>query len=108
MSKTILGQSASRWTVIALANNSGSTPVCYKQVWLPADANLTGANQKMYTRTIDTAGTGFTAFTALVTSEELSSSAIKNQTSYPTEIYIQNTQPTPESGKNIIWIDTSS
>ena len=103
-SKTIEGQASSRWTVIAIANNSGSTPLCYTQLWLPAQNDLSGANQNIYMRTINASGTGYGSFTKFTNANN----GVINQTSYPTEIYIQNTQPTTASGKNIIWIDTSS
>ena len=103
-SKTILGQTSSRWTIICLASNDASNPVCYTQLWIPAQNNLTGANQNLYVRTINTAGTGFGEFTAISNS----GTAINNSTSYPTELYIQSSAPTTASGKNIIWIDTST
>ena len=34
--------------------------------------------------------------------------AAVNKTSYPMEIYAQNTQPSAAAGKTIIWIDTSN
>lgn len=103
-SKTIGSQTSTRWTVIAIAGNVGSAPVCYTQLWLPAQNNLSGADQKIYMRTINTAGTGYGSFTEFTNT----ASGINNKASYPTEIYIQGTQPTPVQGKNIIWIDTSS
>lgn len=102
-SKTIEGQASSRWTVIALSNNVGSAPVCYTQLWLPAQNGIFGANQNVYIRTINSAGTGFGAFTKLVNVNN----GVINQTSYPTEIYIQSSQPTATAGKNIIWVDNS-
>ena len=101
-SKTINGQTSSRWTVICLANNSGSTPVCYTQIWVPSQNGQTGI--RIYIRTINSAGNGYSAFATMTNSTD----AVNNKTSYPTEIYIQSTQPTAVAGKNIIWIDTSS
>ena len=103
-SKTILGQTSTRWTIICLASNDATSPVCYTQLWIPAQNNLTGANQNLYVRTINTAGTGFGDFTAIANS----GTAINNETSFPTELYIQSSAPTTASGKNIIWIDTST
>lgn len=103
-SKTINGQTSSRWTVICLASNSGSAPVCYSQIWIPAENNTATTASRMYVRVLDTAGTGYNGFATMVNDND----AINNKTSYPTEIYIQNAQPTPVQGKNIIWIDTSS
>ena len=102
-SKTIDGQTSSRWTVIALASNSGSAPVCYTQLWLPAQNNISDGDQNIYMRTINTAGTGYGNFTKFTNT----TSGIVNQTSYPTELYIQSAQPTAVQGKNIIWIDNS-
>lgn len=104
-SKTILGQTSTRWTVICLANNDAASPLCYTQLWIPAENNLSGADQKIYIRTIDTAGTGFGTFTAVGSGV---SNAVENESSYPTEIYIQSVAPTTEVGVNKIWIDTSS
>lgn len=103
-SKTIEGQTSSRWTIICIGNNVGSEPVCYTQLWLPAQNNISGIDQNIYVRTINTAGTGYGAFTKFVSTN----TGIVNKTSYPTEIYIQSTAPSVASGKNIIWIDTSS
>ena len=103
-SKTILGQMSARWTVICLGNNNAKTPTCYSQLWLPAENNLADANQNIYMRTINTAGTAFGSFTKFMNN----GNGIINESSLPTELYIQNSQPTPTAGKNIIWIDTSS
>ena len=102
-SKTIEGQTSTRWTVIAIASNVGSDPVCYTQLWLPAQNNISGGDQNIYMRTINTAGTAYGNFTKFTNT----TSGIVNQTSYPTELYIQSAQPTVAQGKNIIWIDNS-
>lgn len=102
--KTINGQASSRWTVICLANNSGSTPVCYSQIWIPSQNNVAQKASRIYVRVINSAGTGYNGFATMVNDSD----AVNNKTSYPTEIYIQSTQPTAVAGKNIIWIDTSS
>lgn len=102
-SKTIEGQTSSRWTVICIGNNVGSAPVCYSQIWLPAQSNISGSDQNIYMRTINSAGTGFGNFTKFVSAN----TGVVNQTSYPLEIYAQTSAPTTSSGKNIIWIDTS-
>lgn len=103
-SKTILGQTSTRWTVICLSNNDGTSPECYTQLWIPAQNNLSGTDQAIYIRTIDTAGTGYGTFTAVGSSV---SNAVENASGNPTEIYIQSVAPTAEAGKNKIWIDTS-
>lgn len=103
-SKTIEGQTSSRWTVICLANNDATSPTCYTQLWIPAQNNLSGTDQKIYIRTINSAGTGYGAFT-VVGSE--TTNAVENTSGNPTEICIQSVAPTAESGKNKIWIDTS-
>lgn len=104
-SKTILGQTSTRWTVICLANNDALSPECYTQLWIPAQSNLSGADQKIYIRTIDSLGTGYGSFTAVGSG---TSNAVENESSYPAELYIQGIAPTTEVGKNKIWIDTSS
>lgn len=101
-SVTINGLTNTRWTVICIGNNVGSAPVCYTQLWMPSAAGET--TNTIYMRTINSAGTGYSNFKTLTNSDN----AVVNQTSYPTEIYVQTTQPTAVAGKNIIWIDTSS
>jgi len=108
-SKTIDGQTADIWNVTCLGNNDASNPVCYMQVWIPASSTgLTVANQNIYVRTINSAGTGYGNFTTFVNKDFLTDNAAMNKTGNPLEIYAQNSSPTPVVGKNIIWIDTSS
>ena len=66
------------------------------------------ANQNIYVRTINAAGTGYGNFTTFVNKDYLNTNAAVNKTGNPLEIYAQNSSPTPVAGKNIIWIDTSS
>lgn len=99
--RTINGFVSSSWNVICLSTNSGSNPVCYTQIWIPA---VPAEPITMYIRSRNGPGTGYTSYTTLSNQ----ASAINNQTSYPTELYVQSSAPTPAAGKNIVWIDTSS
>ena len=103
-SKTINGQTESIWNVTCIGDNVASNPVCYMQIWVPASSSgLTTANQNIYVRTINSAGTGFGNFTTFISTD----TGAVNKTSYPMEIYAQTTQPTAQVGKTIIWIDTN-
>ena len=107
-SKTIDGLTSSRWTVIAIANNNAANPHCYTQIWMPAQAGMSDANQMMFMRTLNANGNGYTDFTTMVNKQYITNTAAINKASYPMEIYAQNTQPTAAAGKTIIWIDTAS
>lgn len=108
-SKTIDGQTASIWNVTCIGDTAARNPKCYMQVWIPASTSgLTVANQNIYVRTINAAGTGYGNFTTFVNKEYLNTNAAVNKTGNPLEIYAQNSSPTPVAGKNIIWIDTSN
>ena len=108
-SKTIDSQTESIWNVTCIGTITASNPVCYMQVWVPASSSgLTQANQNMYVRTINSAGTGYGSFTTFVNKEYLNTNGAINKTGNPLEIYAQNTQPSATAGKTIIWIDTSN
>ena len=108
-SKTINNFTANKWTVICLADELASGPTCSAQIWIPAaTGGTTQANQKMYLRTIASGGTGYGAFTTMVNENYFVANAIVNKSNNPAELYIQSTAPSTASGKNIIWIDTSS
>ena len=98
--RTINGYTSSNWNVICLSTNSGTNPICYTQIWIPA---VPAEPITMYIRSRNGQGTGYTNYTTMSNQ----SSAVTNETSYPAEIYIQTAQPTPAAGKNIIWIDNS-
>ena len=98
--RTINGFMSSQWTVICAGTDSGTNPICYTQIWIPA---VPAEPLTMYIRSRNGPGTGYTSYTTLSNQTD----ALVNKTSYPTEVYIQATQPTPVVGKNIVWIDTS-
>lgn len=98
--RTINGFVSSSWNVICLSTNSGTNPVCYTQIWVPA---VPAEPITMYIRSRNGPGTGYTGYTTLSNQ----ANSVVNATSYPIELYVQNTAPTTSAGKNIIWIDTS-
>lgn len=109
VAKTINGFNSSRWTVICLANELASDPVCYSQIWVPAAiTGTTPENQNIYVRTIAAGGSGYGAFSTLVNADYLANNACINKSALPVELYVQPTQPPVAQGKNIVWIDTSS
>ena len=108
-SKTIDDITATTWSVICLATEDATGPLCYTQIWAPASlTGLSVAQQKLFIRSVNNNGTGFGDFTTLVNKDYVANNTLVNKTSYPTELYIQNNRPSAVSGKTIVWIDTSS
>lgn len=107
--KTIDGFTNNLWTIICLATEDATGPLCYTQIWMPASLNgLTQVQQNMYVRSIASGSATFGSFTTMVNKDYLTNNTLVNKTSYPTELYIQSNQPTAVAGKTIVWIDTSS
>lgn len=108
-SKTINSFTSDQWTVICLSDENGYSPKCCSQIWIPAATTGTSiADQRIYIRTITSAGTGYGSFTKMINEEDLTSGTLVNKTNTPTELYIQNSAPATSANKTIIWIDTSS
>lgn len=102
-SVTILGTTSSNWSVVTVSNESLSSLKCYTQIWIP-QTNTTP--EHIFMRTSN--GTSYSSFTELATEAYIKKNTIINANTQQTKLVVSNTQPATETGKTIIWIDTSN
>lgn len=92
------------WSVVCISKKEANTLKCYAQIWICVACQT----NDMFIRTLNTAGTGYTAFSKLVDIAYLKNNAVINTLSTPVELYVQSTSPGVKSGRTRVWIDTSS
>lgn len=93
-----------KWAVTCISTETQNNVHCLMQLWIPCS----GRPEYTFIRTSTLDSEEYSDFSVLATADYLKTHAITTNQSTPTKLMIQETQPAIESGKTIIWVDTSS